>query len=734
MTDKKKRSISWLRENIAKSNLAPELEDTVRAEIEQRVLRGYDLDQASRREWLDRTNEGMKNALQTKEGKNFPWPNCANVRHPLIATAAIQFAARAYPSVVKGSRVVKCTVIGDDPQGQKEARAKRVSEHMSWQFLHDMTEWDAETDQLLHVLPVIGICYRKTYYDPTLRRNRSQLRSAIDVVVNNAATDLDSARRVTDQIDLYRNEVIERENAGVFSEGSSELFTGDREEDLAEEFLECHCWYDLDGDGYEEPYVVTIHKEQARMVRMVARYDEQGLVEGEGKKAGQVLRINPIQYFTKFDFIPSPDGSYHSVGFSQLVGPLNEVINTILNQLVDAGTVSNLQSGFIGKGAKLKGGTERFTPGEWKQADVPGGVLKDNIVPLPVRDPSNVLFQLLGWLTDAAHRLSSVSEIMTGDSPGQNVPATTVLAMIEQGLKVFSAIYKRVYRSLASEYLKVYRLNGIYLEDKAYYRVLDTPKAVSRADYGQTDLDVYPVADPTISSEAQKMARSQALLDTWDRIPLPEGKIEVLRRHYEALDIPEIDKILPPEAIKAFLQKGPPPNPDLIRTQLESIKQKYEHEHEAARLRAELERHAADLEKLKAEIEVLRTQAVKNIAEAEAKEAGTQFGEYAERVRMLDQHAQTAIKAQEMMNREKTLAARGNGPGSGPGGAMAGPADDTGVPPMPPGAMGAEEGEPSLGGSGGSDLGGEDGLTGELPPGEGGGFARGPQPPGEVEE
>jgi len=705
--------ISWLIDNVSSTNIAPDLDQTVVDRLGSDVVQGYDLDVASRADWQKLTEAGLKIAMQVIEPKTYPWIGCANVKHPLIATAAIQFAARAYPEIVKGVDVVKARVVGEDPQGLKEKRAKRVSQHMSWQCVEGMPEWDEDTDKLLHSLPVMGICYRKTYWDTMYQRPASEGRSALQVVVNHKTKSLEKCRRVTDEIWLYKNEVIERERAGLFTEDIWKQLRGDDEEKPQELFLEQHCWSDLDGDGYEEPYIVTVHQESGKVARIVARYDEAGIIRGTNSR--EVARIEPVQYFTKYGFIPAPDGTFHDLGFAQLLSPLNETMNTILNQLLDAGTLHNLGGGFVGKGVKWSGGKMTFIPGEWKNVDVTGGVLKDNVVPLPTKEPSAVLFQLLGLIAEAGNRLASVSETMTGETPGQNVPATTVLAMIEQGLKVFTSIYKRVYRSLKSEYKKLYRLNRLYLDEKEYYRVLDDGGAVFRADYDAEDLDIVPVADPTISSEAQRLARARAQFETMERNPSIVGRIEILRRYYEALNAPDIDKLMPPEEMEKIANpQAPPPDPAVLKLQADIMKQKNDFE-------LAVDKMGLDRMKLEADIGLIKANTIKAIAEAEAKEIGQQFELYKHDMETLTGFVKMQMDAHQRekenaaADADRRVAAGEQGAGidgepaaGGPGGMVTG-SEDAGGPSGIEGGPGGLPGATPLGGNMEAALDGGDG-------------------------
>jgi chaperonin GroES len=313
-------------------------------------------------------------------------------------------------------------------------------------------------------------------------------------------------------------------------------------------FVEQHTFLDLDDDGYEEPYIVTFHRESGTVLRIVARFDEQGLkVDNDD----QVIYIEPIQYYTKFGFVPNPDGSFYDIGFGVLLGPINDSVNTLINQLVDAGSLSNLQSGFIGKGLRIKMGEARFQPGEWKSVNATADDLKKQILPLPVKEPSAVLFQLMGALITSGKELASVAEIFVGKMPGQNTPATTTMATIEQGMKVFTAVYKRIYRSLASEFKKIYRLNEVYLNPQTYVEVLDDN--VNPNDFKAIGYDIVPGADPTAVSQTERLLKAQGLLEL-----LPMGvldPIEVVTRVLEAQEQPNVQKLFHQEV----QQTGQPP-------------------------------------------------------------------------------------------------------------------------------------------------------------------------------
>lgn len=565
--------------NIQSPNLAFELTDDELARLGRKVVEEYEIDLESRKAegWDTRNEQAVKLAMQVKEEKTFPWAGAANIKYPLITTAAIQFAARAYPAVVDGWNVVKGKVMGK-PSPDKQARAERIGAHMSWQLLEDMTEWEPDTDKLLHMLPVVGVMVRKTWFDPVAGRNRSELISPDKFVVNYWAKD--HRARATQEIDVYPHECLERFRSGVWAEIPLEV----KEDSNAPEcFLEQHRLWDMDGDGYPEPYIVTVHKDTGKVVRIVARFSEEGVIFN---REGQVVRIAPDDYFTKYEFIPSLDGSWYSIGFGTLLNALNETINATVNQLLDAGTLANVQGGFIGEGVKVKSGNASFKPGEWKKAQVSGGALKDNIVPLPVAGPNAVLFSLLGMMVEAAKDITATKDILTGETQGSNQAVGTTLAMIEQGLKVFTAIYKRIHRALKNELKQLYRLNAIYLEDQSYFDFQDRQEAIARQDYTLEGVDVIPVSDPTIVTDMQRMGRAQFIMAAFRGSPNIDQR-ELDRRVLEAAGVDDLETLMPEP-------KPAPPAPEVLKLMQQAAKDKAQLQIDEGKAGAEIASKNAD--------------------------------------------------------------------------------------------------------------------------------------------
>lgn len=536
------------------TNLADKQSPETIADLTTKVLEGYKIDLASRKEWEELNKQIIDLAKLLVKKKTYNGEIVANVKYPLITNACIQFAARAYPEIIKGNDVVKGKVVGADPERKKFEQAQRISEFMSYQLLNDMEDWEEGVDQMLFTLPAIGCVFKKSYFDSIKRTNISETVFADDFVVNYFTESLERAPRGTHKIYLYHNEIVERINSGVFSKFDIDELgqatsdkTADVDDDTPHLFLEQHRWYDLDGDGYQEPYIVTVHEQTQKLVRIAPRFASDGIIRetddnGVPNPEGKIIKIIPEQYFTRYIFMPSLDGGFYGMGFGSLLMSNNSAINTIINQLLDAGSLSNRQSGFLGRGLKLgRGKTIKLKSGEWKPVESTGDDLRKNVFPMPIREPSSTLFQLLGLLIDSGKELAGMTEILAGNSPGANVPAESVLALIEQGLQVYSAIHKRIHRAQYKEFTKIRRLNALYLDQMTYSAVLDE-QAIVQQDFFNEDFDVVPVSDPNNTTMMQRMLKAKAMLELRGQ-GLDDQ--EIMRRYLNAMDIDDVDALIP---------------------------------------------------------------------------------------------------------------------------------------------------------------------------------------------
>lgn len=695
--------------NIQSPNIAADMDEDELSAIGQKVLREYEIDLASRSEWEEKSRKAMDLAMQIAKTKTHPWPGASNVIFPLMTTAAVQFAARAYPAIVQGRNVVKGVVTGKDdgvpmpaemvqmlqmgmggpsglpgpmpgmgapgmdpgmpmqippsmppgvghnggppmeqaqqqvwivPPGAKRERATRVGEHMSWQLLEEMKGWEQDTDKMLHILPIVGCCFRKSYYDRGVRHNESDLVLADNLVIDYNAKSIERAPRITERIQFYPNEIAEQVRAGLWIDheyGTAQNANGD--EDAPHDFLEQHRWLDLDEDDYQEPYIVTVHKQTGKVARIVARYDAEGVDVDE--QDGKVRKIDPVHYYTKYDFLPSFDNGIYGVGFGQLLGPINEAVNTTLNQLFDAGSLQNTGGGFIGRGVSMHAGSLRFKLGEWKQINVPGSALKDAIVPFNHSGPSPQLISLLTFLIDAGREVASVKDVLSGETAAATMQPTTLMALIEQGLKVFTAIFKRIFTALKEELEKLYRLNRIYLQFHAQYQVGDEWRSISKDDYARGS-GVEPVADPTMVSDMQRMAQAQ-FLQAYQNDPNCK-RVEIIKRIFNAAQVEKPEELIIEEM---------PPNPAILT--------------ETAKLEAH--NREIDIKEASAKTSQMKdlSQVVLNLAQADKVNGELPLEWTAQHVRLLELQMKSLIQPAE---------------GRGQQGAQQ---QSPGMPPIPPG-------------------------------------------------
>jgi chaperonin GroES len=636
-------------------NLAEKMSEDELTKIGQDAKAGYEMDCESREEWDKAVDEWIKLAKQCSEVKNFPWPKASNIKYPLLSTAAMQFAARAYPSLIPSDgRIVKAKPNGKDPDGSKTKTAEAVSIYMSYQLMEEMEGWEEEMDKLLIMLPIIGTVFKKTYWDPIKEVNCSRMILPKDLVVNYWAKSLKEAERISEWLEINPRLMKERQQSGLWlkdvelgrpslaeaHERNADDAPGD-DDTTPYIFIEQHTYLDLDKDDYKEPYIVTFHKATGKVVRIVARFDDKTIFH---TSEGKLAKIEPIQYYTKFGFVPNPDGSFYDIGFGVLLGPINEAVNSLINQLVDAGTLSNMQSGFLGKGLRLRMGETRFNPGEWKVVNSTGDDLKKQIVPLPAKEPSKVLFELMGSLITSGKELASVAEIFVGKMPGQNTPATTTMASIEQGMKVFTAVYKRIYRSLAEEFQKLYRLNGIYVNPSTYVDIVDME--VGPDDFKDTH-KIFPGADPTAVSQTEKLLKAQGLQELLGQ-GAPLDPLKVTQRVLEAQEQPNWQELIPQQIQQTGQMPPPPPDP-----KVQALQAKAQLDQKAGEQDMAIKERQARLDEAAKQQDIAAKAAEAQISLSEKQQSsqyklGAQVaGDQARIAQAQDQHQQSLQHAQE---------------------------------------------------------------------------------------
>jgi len=541
-------------------NLADILPETTLDPIGSKLRSDYQDYKSSRKDWENSYINGLDLLGFKYDNRNEPFQGASGATHPVLAEAVTQFQALAYKELLPSDGPVRTQILGVSSP-QKEQQSQRVKDFMNYQILDQMKEYEPEFDQMLFHLPLAGSTFKKVYYDDLLGRAVSKFIPADDLVVPYTATSLDDAESVIHVIKISENDLRKQQVNGFYSDielsKPSDVSDADKITDKERELegvsktskaenlytlLECHVNLDLEGfedvgeDGepteIKLPYVVTI-EEGSQKVLSVRR----NFAPNDPLKA-------KIQYFVHFKFLPGL--GFYGFGLIHMIGGLSRTATAALRQLLDAGTLSNLPAGFKQRGVRVKDDATPIQPGEFKDVDTPGGNLKDAFVFLPYKEPSATLLQLMGIVVQAGQRFASIADMQVGDGNQQAAVGTTV-ALLERGSRVMSAIHKRLYVGLKSEFKLLSKVFATYLPPEYPYDVVGGQKNIKVADFDDR-IDVLPVADPNIFSMSQRISLAQTGLQMAMSSPQIHNLYNAYRKMYEALGIKDIDRILPPPA------------------------------------------------------------------------------------------------------------------------------------------------------------------------------------------
>ncbi len=616
----KKANLELLKKYAQEINIAPKLDEQFLYQMGIELVRLVSADDNTRQEWMDKYNGALDIAKQAITVKTYPFDNASNVKIPLILQGCVQFNARIMPEIIQNNKTVYAAISGT-PTEADEMSAQRLSDHMSLQTMKIVENWVSDTDKMLIALPLVGTVFRKWCYDPIQRKPASFLCLPTEIIVSNDVSSLEKAERITHVLRMSRNEVIERIRFGIFSEdclddlplsddedsniGDNNYSSDDDEKDLPSDVIdskdnyllwEVACFIDLDNDGYCEPYTVTLMRKTKRICRIVARFNENDFILNS---AGELVRINPMIYYSAHHFLPSPDGTFLGMGFGQMLLQLNKAINTITNQLIDSGTLANMQGGFVSKDLRLRKGELQFVAGEWKLVNfnVGMGTLSNHIYPLPFKEPSQTLMSLLQYLVEFGRQTANISDILMGNPQTANMPATSVVSLIEQGSKIFSSILTRLYESLRKEFNILFNINKKYLPLYPDKDLMTNNGFITIQDYTNEKFNIYPIANPAMGMDAVRLAKMQVL--TQLNTPLINQQ-EVMKRYLIALGIPEPEKVLtPPEQLKQ-----PSPQDQLIMAQIAELQARTQE----INMRAAKIMRDGDLDAIKVELDERRIQ------------------------------------------------------------------------------------------------------------------------------
>ena len=541
-------------------NLADILPEETLDPIGSKLRNDYRDYKSSRKDWERSYMNGLDLLGFKYDNRNDPFQGASGATHPVLAEAVTQFQAQAYKELLPADGPVRTQILGVTTPA-KEQQSQRVKDFMNYQIMDQMKEYEPEFDQMLFHLPLAGSTFKKVYYDDLLGRAVSKFVPADDLVVPYTATSLDDAESVIHVIKISENDLRKQQINGFYSDVELSKPTdvtdadkvADKERELegvtkttkAENLytlLECHVNLDLEGfedvgeDGQPTeiklPYVVTIEEGSQKVLSIRRNF-----------APNDPLR-NKIQYFVHFKFLPGL--GFYGFGLIHMIGGLSRTATAALRQLLDAGTLSNLPAGFKQRGVRVKDDAQPIQPGEFKDVDTPGGNLKDAFVFLPYKEPSATLLQLMGIVVQAGQRFASIADMQVGDG-NQGAAVGTTVALLERGSRVMSAIHKRLYVGLKSEFKLLSKVFATYLPPEYPYDVVGGQKNIKVTDFDDR-IDVLPVADPNIFSMSQRISLAQTGLQMAMSNPQIHNLYMAFRKMYEALGIKDIDRILPPPA------------------------------------------------------------------------------------------------------------------------------------------------------------------------------------------
>jgi len=543
-------------------NLADILPDDILEPIGGEMVQNYMDYKSSRKDWEESYKTGLDLLGFKYENRTEPFQGASGATHPVLAEAVTQFQAQAYKELLPADGPVRTQVIGlKNPT--TEQQATRVKDYMNYLIMDEMREYEAEFDSMLFHLPLAGSTFKKVYYDVPLARVVSKFVPADELVVPYTATSLDDAEAIIHMVKISENELRKQQVSGFYRDielappstvEKNDVEKKERDLDGTKKsgkqetiytLLECHVNLDLEGfedvgqdgepTGIKLPYIVTV-EEGSRTVLSIRR-----------NYAPNDLKKNKIQYFVHFKFLPGL--GFYGFGLIHMIGGLSRTATAALRQLLDAGTLSNLPAGFKQRGVRVRDEAAPIQPGEFKDVDAPGGNLREAFFPLPYKEPSQTLLNLLGIVVQAGQRFAAIADMQVGDG-NQNAAVGTTIALLERGSRVMSAIHKRCYAAMKDEFKLLSKVVSQYLPPEYPYDVVGGQRNIKQADFDDR-IDVVPVADPNIFSMSQRITLAQTQLQIATSNPQLHNMYQIYRNMYEAIGVKNVDAVLPPPAPSA---------------------------------------------------------------------------------------------------------------------------------------------------------------------------------------
>jgi len=540
-------------------NLADLLPDDVLDPIGSDMVQNFMDYKSSRKDWEQSYTQGLDLLGFKYENRTEPFQGASGATHPVLAEAVTQFQAQAYKELLPSDGPVRTQIIGVKTP-QTEQQSQRVKDYMNYLIMDQMKEYEEEFDSMLFHLPLAGSTFKKVYYDVPMGRVVSKFVPADELVVPYTATSIEDAEAVIHVVKISENELRKQQVNGFYSDielsppanvEQNSVEKKERELDGTKKvgkqetmytLLECHVNLDLEGfeeigeggqpTGIKLPYIVTV-EEGSRAVLAIRR-----------NYAPNDLKKNKIQYFVHFKFLPGL--GFYGFGLIHMIGGLSRTATSALRQLLDAGTLSNLPAGFKQRGVRVRDEASPIQPGEFKDVDAPGGSLRDAFFPLPYKEPSQTLLNLLGVVVSAGQRFAAIADMQVGDG-NQAAAVGTTIALLERGSRVMSAIHKRCYAAMKDEFKLLAKVVSQYLPPEYPYDVVGGARNIKQSDFDDR-IDVIPVADPNIFSMSQRVTLAQTQLQLATSNPQIHNLYQVYRNMYEAIGVKNVDAVLPPPA------------------------------------------------------------------------------------------------------------------------------------------------------------------------------------------
>ena len=540
-------------------NLAELLPDDVLEPIGNEMTQNYMDYKASRKEWEQSYVSGLDLLGFKYENRTEPFQGASGATLPVLAEAVTQFQAQAYKELLPADGPVRTQVIGVKNPGT-EQQSNRVKDFMNYLIMDQMKEYEAEFDSMLFHLPLAGSTFKKVYYDVNMGRAVSKFVPADELIVPYTATSLDDAEAIIHKVKISENELRKQQVNGFYrdvelgppgTDSNDELAKKERELDGTKKtgknepvytLLECHVNLDLEGfeevgadgepTGIKLPYLVTVEEGNRKVLSIRRNY------------APDDLKKRKIQYFVHFKFLPGL--GFYGFGLIHMIGGLSRTATSALRQLLDAGTLSNLPAGFKQRGVRVRDEASPIQPGEFKDVDAPGGNLRDAFFPLPYKEPSQTLLNLLGIVVNAGQRFAAIADMQVGDG-NQGAAVGTTIALLERGSRVMSAIHKRCYAAMKNEFKLLSKVVAQYLPPEYPYDVVGGQRNIKQTDFDDR-VDVIPVADPNIFSMSQRITLAQTQLQIATSNPQLHNMYQIYRNMYNAIGVKDVDAVLPPPA------------------------------------------------------------------------------------------------------------------------------------------------------------------------------------------